>query len=87
MLNVQGCSSSEEKREEIGKMFRKRKVGVLALSEMKMRQKVEVLFGGAGGRSSGVENEWAKAGVAILLSEEIRGCVTEWRAVHEIDVG
>ena len=31
----------EEKREEIGNMFRKRKLGVLALSETKMRWKGE----------------------------------------------
>ena len=62
-------------------MFRKRKLGVLALSETKMRGKGEVVFGGVGGRCSGVENGRAKEGVAILLSEEIRGCVTEWREV------
>ena len=31
VLNVQGCSTSEEKREEIGDMFRRRKLGILAL--------------------------------------------------------
>ena len=79
VLNVQGCSTSEEKREEIGNMFRKRKLGVLALSETKMKGKGEVVFGGVGGRRSGVEDGRAREGVAILLSEEIRKCVTEWR--------
>ena len=62
-------------------MFRKRKLGVLALSETKMRGKGEVVFGGVGGRSSGVENGRAKEGVALLVSEEVRGCVVEWREV------
>ena len=62
-------------------MFKKRKLDVLALSETKMRGKGEVVFGGVGGRRSGVENGRAKEGVAILLSEEIRGCVIEWREV------
>ena len=62
-------------------MFRKRKLGVLAISETKMRGKGEVVFGGVGGRSSGVENGRAREGVAILLSEEVRRCVTEWKEV------
>ena len=75
---MQGCSSitSEVKQEEIGKMFRKRKLGVLALSETKMRGKGEVVFGGVEGRKSGVEDGRAREGVAILLSEEVKGCVT-----------
>ena len=81
VLNVQGCSTSEEKREEIGNMFRKRQLGVLALSETKMRGKGEVVFGGVGGRRSGIENGRAKEGVAILVSEEVKGCVTEWGEV------
>ena len=80
---MQGCSSitSEVKQEEIGKMFRKRKLGVLALSETKMRGKGEVVFGGVEGRKSGVEDGRAREGVAILLSEEVKGCVTEWGEV------
>ena len=69
----------EEKREEIGNMFRKRKLGVLALCETKMRGRGEV-FGGVEGRHSGV-NGRAKEGVAILLSEEVKGRVTEWGEV------
>ena len=57
-------------------MFRKRKLDMLALSETKLKGKGEVDFGGVGGRSSGVENGRAKEGVAILVSEEVRGCVT-----------
>ena len=62
-------------------MFRKRKLGILALSETKMRGKGEVVIGGVGGRSSGVENGRAKEGVAILVSEEVKACVTEWGEV------
>ena len=62
-------------------MFRKRKLDVLALSETKLKGKGEVEFGGVGGRGSGVAGGWAREGVAILVSEEVSGCVTEWREV------
>ena len=62
-------------------MFRKRKLGVLALSETKMRGKGEVVFGGVEGRRSGVEDGRAREGVAILLSEEVKERVTEWGEV------
>ena len=62
-------------------MFRKRKLDVLALSETKLKGRGEVVFGGIEGRGSGVMGGWAREGVAILVNEEVRGCVTEWREV------
>ena len=82
VLNVQGCSTSEVKRQEIGDIFRKRKLGLLALSETKMKGQGECDFGGVGGRYAGVDvNERAREGVAILVSEEVKEWVTEWREV------
>ena len=82
VLNVQGCSTSEVKRQEIGDIFRKRKLGLLALSETKMKGQGECDFGGVGGRYIGVgRNEHAKEGVAILVSEEVKEWVVEWREV------
>ena len=78
VLNVQGCSTSEEKREEIGDMFRRRKLSVLALSETKMRGQGDCEFGGVGGRCSGVVDGHAR-GVALLVSEEVRRWVIERR--------
>ena len=78
VLNVQGCSTSEEKREEIGDMFRRRKLSVLALSETKMRGQGDCEFGGVGGRFSGVMDAPAREGVALLVSEEVKGWVMEW---------
>ncbi len=39
-LNLRGCSTNEDKREEIGRLF-ERRLDVLALSEMKMKGKGE----------------------------------------------
>ena len=58
----------KKKREEIGNMFRKRKLDVLALSETKLKGKGEVDFGGVGGRGSGVADGWAREGVVIPVS-------------------
>ena len=44
-LNVRGCSSIENKRSEIGCMFGRRGMDVLALCETKMKGKGEVAFG------------------------------------------
>ena len=44
-LNVRGCSSIESKRCEIGCMFGRRGMDVLALCETKMKGKGEVAFG------------------------------------------
>ena len=63
-------------------MFRRRKLGVLALCETKMKGQGACDFGGVEGRYSGVAvEEHASEGVAILVSEEVKGWVTEWREV------
>ena len=53
-LNVRGCSTSVSKRCEIGDVFQRRKIDVLALSETKLKGKGEVAFAGVTGRVSGV---------------------------------
>ena len=59
-------------------MFRRRKLGILALSETKMKGQGECDFGGVGGRYTGVDvNERAREGVAILVSEEVKEWLTE----------
>ena len=80
-LNVRGCSTIETKRCEIGCMFRKRKMDVLALSETKIKGKGEVAFGEVTGRVSGVERGRAREGVALLLSERMVSKVVEWKEV------
>ena len=80
-MNVRGCSTLESKRCEIGSVFVKRKMDVLALCETKMRGKGEVEFGEVIGRKSGVENGRAREGVAMLLSERLKQKVLEWREV------
>ena len=63
-------------------MFRRRKLGILALCETKMKGQGDCDFGGVEGRYSGVAVEaHASEGVAILVSEEVKGWVTEWREV------
>ena len=54
-LNVFGCSMIESKRCEIGCMFGRRGMDVLALCEMKLKGKGEVAFGEVTGRVSGVD--------------------------------
>ena len=76
-LNVRGCSTNEDKREMIGRMFVKRKLDVLALSETKMRGKGEVEFGSVFGRRSGVIRGRAREGVALLVSQEVKQRVIE----------
>ena len=80
-LNVRGCSSIESKRSEIGCMFGRRGMDVLALCETKMKGKVEVAFGEVTGRVSGVERGRAREGVALLLSEWMENKVVEWKEV------
>ena len=80
-LNVRGCSSIESKRSEIGCMFGRRGMDVLALCETKMKGKGEVAFGEVTGRVSGVERERAREGVALLLSEWMENKVVEWKEV------
>jgi len=63
-MNVRGCSTHEAKREEIGRMFVRRKLDVLALSETKMKGKCESEFGSVTRRRSGADKERAREGVA-----------------------
>ena len=79
-LNVRGCSSIESKRSEIGCMFGRRGMDVLALCETKMKGK-EVAFGEVTGRVSGVERGRASEGVGLLLSEWMENKVVEWKEV------
>ena len=80
-LNVRGCSSIESKRSEIGCMFGRRGMDVLALCETKMKGKGEVAFGEVTGRVSGVERGRAREGVALLLSEWMGNKVVKWKEV------
>ena len=80
-LNVRGCSSIESKRSEIGCMFGRRGMDVLALCETKMKGKGEVAFWEVTGRVSGVERGRAREGVALLLSEWMGNKVVEWKEV------
>ena len=80
-LNVRGCGTSEEKRGEIGSMFVRRTMDVLALSETKIKGKGEVSFGSVIGRVSGVEDGRGREGVALLVSEEMGKHIVEWREV------
>ena len=52
-LNVHGCSTMEGKRCEIGCMFGRRGMDVLALCKTKMKGKREVAFGEVTGSVSG----------------------------------
>ena len=80
-MNVRGCSTIESKRCEIGCMFGRRGMDVLALCETKMKGKGEVAFGEVTGRVSGVERERVREGVALLLSEWMVNKVVEWKEV------
>ena len=80
-LNVSGCSTIESKRCEIGCMFGRRGMDVLALCETKMKGKGEVAFGEVTGRVSGVERGRAREGVALLLSEWMVNKVVECKEV------
>ena len=80
-LNVRGCSSIESKRCEIGCMFGRRGMDVLALCETKMKGKGEVAFGEVTGKVSGVKRGRAREGVALLLSEWMGNKVVEWKEV------
>ena len=77
-LNVRGCGTDEVKRELIGRMFVRRKLDVLALSETKMKGEGEREFGPVKGRVSGVVGGRGREGVGLLLSEELRKSVREW---------
>ena len=81
VLNVRGCSTSVSKRCEIGDVFQRRKIDVLALSETKLKGKGEVAFGGVTGRVSGVGGGRAREGVALVLNEWMLSKVVEWKEV------
>ena len=78
---MRGCSTSESKRCEIGDMFQRRKMDVLALNETKMKGKGEIVFGVVTGRVSGVERGRAREGVALVLSEWMLSRVVEGKEV------
>ena len=80
-INVRGCSTIESKRREIGSVFVKRKMDVLALCETKMKGKGNSEFGEVIGRISGVEGGRAREGVALLLSERMMKMVVAWKEV------
>ena len=80
-LNVHGCSTIESKRCEIGCLFGRRGMDVLALCETKMKGKGEVAFGEVTGRGSGVERRRAREGVALLLSEWMVNKIVKWKEV------
>ena len=67
-LNVRGCSSIESKRSEIGCMFGRRGMDVLALCETKMKGKGEVAFG-----EVTVKSVWGRKG----KSERRCGAIVE----------
>ena len=80
-LNVRGCNDVR-KREEIGRLFERREMDVLAMSETKLRGRGEVMFGSVTGRMSGVKvGETAKEGVALIVRKELSDCVKEWKEV------
>ena len=80
-LNVRGCSIIESKWCEIGCMFGRRGMDVLALCETKVKGKGEVAFGEVTGSVSGVERGRAREGVALFLSEWMVNKVVEWKEV------
>ena len=66
---------------EIGCMFGRRGMDVLALCETKMEGKGEAAFGEVTGRVSGVERGRAREGVALLLNDWMGNKVVEWKEV------
>ena len=62
-------------------MFERRGMDVMALSETKMKGREEVMFGNASGRISGKLNGRAKEGVAIIVKEELKEYVREWKEI------
>ena len=76
-LNVKGCNK-EEKREEIGIMFKDEGIDVLAVCETKLKGKGWVQFGDSKGLMSGVnERVRAKEGVGLIMKNEL------WKLVYE----
>ena len=78
---MRGCNASE-KREEIGRLFERRRMDVMAMSETKLKGKGEVAFGSVIGRKSGVNERCrAKEGVAIIVRDEWSDCIKEWKEI------
>ena len=67
------------KRECVGRLFEERGLDVLVLSETKLRGKGEWSFGKVVGRVSAVSSGRAKEGVCIIVGEEWKRCVREWK--------
>ncbi len=66
---------------EIGYLFERKRMDILALNETKMKRSGEVMFGCVKGRKSGVVRDRAREGVALLLSEKVNKWVVEWKEV------
>ena len=79
-LNVQGCNDPA-KRECVGRLCEERGLDVLVLSETKLKGRGEWMFGNLIGRVSGVTSGRAKEGVCIIVSEEWKRYVSEWKEV------
>ncbi len=79
-MNVLGCSTNEDKREETERLF-ERRLDVLALSETKMKGKGKTKFGSVGGRKSSVNRGRVKKGVALFVSPEVQNGVIERKEV------
>ena len=80
-LNVRECIANEGKRREIGCMFERRMLDILALSETKMKGVGECMFGDVPGMLSGIAEGRAKEGVAMLMSERIINMVVECKRI------
>src|SRR5215469_8772354 len=80
-MNVRGCNK-EEKREEIGTMFKDEGIDILAVSETKLKGKGWMQFGESKGLISGVnERVRAKEGVGLIMKNEAWDLVYESKCV------
>ena len=79
-LKVQGCNNPA-KREFVGRLYEEREADVLVLSETKLRGRGEQTFGNMVAWVSGVSSGRAKEGVCIIVGEEWKRCVREWKEV------
>ena len=79
-LNVQDLNDPA-KRECVGRLFEERGLDVLVMSETKLRGKGERSFGKVVGRVSGVSGGSAREGVGIIVGEEWKRCVKEWKEI------
>ncbi len=66
---------------EIGDLFKRRRMDILALNETKMKGRSQVMFGCVKGRKSGVVQDRAREGTALLASEKVNNWVVEWKEV------